>query len=89
MSAVSSLSDASEKTASLANESRYLQKVALAASVRINPPHVMTVFEGAAYLCVSPCKLRHLIWAGRIKHARIGSKIVLRRESLDDFIRVA
>jgi excisionase family DNA binding protein len=70
-------------------KSKYRLKAEQAASVRINPPHVMTIFEGAAYLCVSPCKLRNLIWAGRIKHARIGSKIVMRRESLDDFIRVA
>ena len=57
-----------------------------AAQIRTTPPVVMTVMEGAAYLACSPRKLRDLIQSQRIKSARIGAKIVLRREWLDSFL---
>ncbi len=57
-----------------------------AAVIRTNPPHNMSVMEGAAYLGVSPRKLRDLIAARRIKYARVGSKIILRREWCDEML---
>jgi excisionase family DNA binding protein len=42
--------------------------------------------EAAAYLTCSPRKLRDLILERKIKSARVGSKIVLRREWLDVFL---
>ena len=60
-----------------------------AASVRTNPPHNMTVFEAAAYVGVSPRKLRDLLTAGRIKHARLGAKIIVTRTALDEALRSA
>ena len=59
-----------------------------AAVIRTNPPHNMSVMEGAAYIGISPRKLRDLIQARRVKCARIGSKIILRRECLDELARV-
>lgn len=49
----------------------------------------MTVMEGAAYVGVSPRKLRDLIQSGRVKHTRLGAKIILRREYLDQMLTVA
>ena len=58
-----------------------------AASIRTNPPVNLTVMEGAAYLGISPRKLRELIQARRVRHARLGAKIILRREYLDELVR--
>lgn len=57
-----------------------------AAQIRTAPPVNMTVMEAAAYLACSPRKLRDLIAAGRVKSARVGAKILLRREWLDSFL---
>lgn len=57
-----------------------------AQAIRTNPPINMSVLEGAAYISCSSRKLRDLINDRRVKCARIGSKIVLRREWLDDFL---
>lgn len=57
-----------------------------AALIRTNPPRICSIFEGAAYLSCSPRKLRDLIAAGRVKSARVGVKIVVRREWLDAFL---
>jgi excisionase family DNA binding protein len=46
----------------------------------------MTLMESAAYLACSPRKLRDLVAARRVKHARVGAKIVIRREWLDAFL---
>ena len=74
-----------EKSAS----SKYRLAADKAAIVRTNPPHNMSIFEGAAYIGISPRKLRDLIRAGRVKHSRLGAKIILRREYLDDLLRMA
>lgn len=42
--------------------------------------------ESAAYLACSPRKLRDLVAARRVKHARVGAKIVIRRDWLDAFL---
>lgn len=57
-----------------------------AAQIRTSPPVVMTVMEAAAYLGCSPRKLRDLIQSRKVKSARVGSKIVIRREWLDAFL---
>jgi excisionase family DNA binding protein len=46
----------------------------------------MDLKEASAYLVCSPRKLRDLVAAGRVKHARVGAKIVIRREWLDAFL---
>jgi len=58
-----------------------------AAIIRTNPPVHLSCMEGAAYLGISPRKLRELITARRVKCARIGSKIIFRREHLDELTR--
>jgi excisionase family DNA binding protein len=50
-------------------------------------PVVMDLKEASAYLVCSPRMLRDLVAAGRVKHARVGAKIVIRREWLDAFLR--
>ncbi|MFT3783676.1 MAG: helix-turn-helix domain-containing protein [Nibricoccus sp.] len=54
--------------------------------IRTTPPVVMDVKEASAYLVCSPRKLRDLIASRRVKSARIGAKIVIRREWLDMFL---
>ena len=54
--------------------------------IRTAPPVVLTLMEAAAYLACSPRKLRDLIQARQIKSARVGAKIVIRREWLDAFL---
>jgi excisionase family DNA binding protein len=56
------------------------------AIIRTTPPVVMTLMESAAYLACSPRKLRELIAGRRVKSARVGAKIVIRREWLDAFL---
>jgi len=57
-----------------------------AAIIRTAPPVVMDVKEASAYLVCSPRKLRELIAGHRVKSARVGAKIVIRREWLDTFL---
>jgi excisionase family DNA binding protein len=57
-----------------------------AAIIRTAPPVVMDLKEASAYLVCSPRKLRDLVAVGRVKHARGGAKIVIRREWLDAFL---
>lgn len=64
----------------------YRLPIERADQIRTAPPVVMTVFEAASYLACSPRKLRDLIAAHRVKSARVGAKIVVRREWLDAFL---
>lgn len=57
-----------------------------AAAIRSAPPLIMDLMEASAYLVCSPRKLRYLVAVGRIRHAHIGAKIVVRREWLDAFL---
>jgi excisionase family DNA binding protein len=57
-----------------------------AAMIRTAPPVVMDLKEASAYLVCSPRKLRDLVAVGRVKHARVGAKIVIRREWLGVFL---
>jgi excisionase family DNA binding protein len=57
-----------------------------AAAIRTNPPCNMTVMEAASFIACSPRKLRELIQSRKIKSARVGAKIVIRREWLDAFL---
>jgi len=68
--------------------SKYRLAADKAAIIRTNPPHNMTVMEGAAYLGISPRKLRDIIQARMVKHARLGSRIIFRREYLDALLTV-
>lgn len=60
-----------------------LNRVAI---IRTAPPVVMDLMEASAYLICSPRKLRDLVARGRVRHARVGAKIVIRREWLDAFL---
>jgi excisionase family DNA binding protein len=46
----------------------------------------MDLMEAGAYLVCSPRKLRDFAASRRVKHARVGAKIVIRREWLDAFL---
>lgn len=67
---------------------RYRLPPERADQIRTAPPHVLTLLEAAAYLACSPRKLRELLQARKIKSARVGAKIVVRREWLDAFLGV-
>jgi len=54
--------------------------------IRSNPPVVMNLMEAAAYVACSPRKLRDLVLTRRVRHTRVGSKIIIRREWLDAFL---
>ena len=54
--------------------------------LRANPPRYMSVREGALYLTVSDRFLRDQIANRRIRFAKVGGRIVLRRVDLDLFI---
>lgn len=70
-------------------ESKYRLAADKAAMIRTAPPAIMSVAEAAAYLCISPRKLRDLLSAGRIRYARLGSKIILKKEYLDAAVQAA
>jgi excisionase family DNA binding protein len=82
----------SEKSADASPElttqriSRYRLPADRAAIVRTTPPVVMTLMEAAAYLACSPRTLRDLVADRRVKSARVGAKIVIRRAWLDEFL---
>jgi excisionase family DNA binding protein len=67
-------------------EKKYRLDPDKAAVIRTAPPVVMDLKEASAYLVCSPRKLRDLIAARRVKSARVGAKIVIRREWLDAFL---
>jgi len=67
-------------------EKKYRLDPDRAAIIRTAPPVVMTLMGAAAYLACSPRKLRDLVAARRVKHARVGAKIVIRRDWLDAFL---
>ena len=57
-----------------------------AAAVRTAPPINMTVLEAAAYLGISPRKIRELVASRDLRCARIGSRIIIRREWADQLL---
>ncbi len=57
-----------------------------ATAIRSDPPAVMNLMEASAYLTCSPRKLREFVATHRIRHARVGAKIIFRRGWLDAFI---
>ena len=67
-------------------ERKYRLEPERAAIICTAPPVVMDLKEASAYLVCSPRKLRDLVAAGRVKHARVGAKIAIRREWLDAFV---
>jgi|14BtaG_2_1085337.scaffolds.fasta_scaffold05441_3 excisionase family DNA binding protein len=54
--------------------------------LRANPPVNMSAMEAAIYLGVSERKLRDSIARGDVRHARFGSRIILRKQDLDSFL---
>ena len=65
---------------------KYRLDPARAATIRTAPPVVIDLKEARAYLVCSPRKLRDLIACRRVKSARVGAKIVIRRVWLDAFL---
>jgi excisionase family DNA binding protein len=60
-----------------------------AAAILTSAPVNMTLMEAAVYARCSPRKLRDLVHSRRIKSARIGSKIIVRKEWIDAFLNAA
>jgi len=54
--------------------------------IRLSPPPVMTLLEAAAYMTCSPRKLRELIALQRVRCAKIGARIIIKREWLESFL---
>ena len=52
-------------------------------SIRTNPPCIMRIHEAAAYMAISPRKLRYMISEGRIKAIRFERRVILRRKDID------
>ena len=49
----------------------------------------MSVREGATYLGISHRTLHDMIKDHKVKHARIGKRVILKREYLDELITAA
>lgn len=77
-----------QHSTTMPNKTCYRLPPERADQIRTSPPVVMTVMEAAAYLACSPRKLRDLIQSRKIKSARVGAKILCRREWLDAFLGV-
>jgi excisionase family DNA binding protein len=56
--------------------------------IRSNPPRVFSVREASAYLSISERKLREEIALGTIKTVRLGSRVLLRLQEIEEFIEV-
>jgi excisionase family DNA binding protein len=56
-------------------------------AIRRAPPTNMSVFEAALYLGISTRKMRGMIAGRRVKFARLGRRIVIRREYLDEVVQ--
>ncbi len=54
--------------------------------IRTSPPAFLTIVEAAEVACCSVRKLRYLIKGNKLKCARVGKKIVIRRQTLDEFL---
>ena len=54
--------------------------------IRMHPPANMSVKEACKYLIISERKLRDLIARGDVRHARLGSRIILRKLDLDAYL---
>ena len=67
-------------------QSRYRLAPEQEAAVRVDPPINLNVMECAAYLRCSPRKVRDLISSRRLRHARVGSRIIVRRQWVDEFL---
>ena|GEM_PF-3561524 len=50
------------------------------------PPANMSVLEAREYLNISERKLRDLIACAALRYARIGKRIILRKQDLDSFL---
>ena len=72
----------------LSTKHNYRLPTEKAERIRLSPPPFMTLMEAAAYMTCSPRKLRELITLQRIKCAKIGARIIIKREWLDSFIGV-
>jgi len=57
-----------------------------AVAIRTTPPICMSVMECAAYLGISPRKVRDLVTNRDLRSVRIGSRIIVKREWADDFL---
>ena len=57
-----------------------------ATCIRANPPVNMSVLEASEYLNISERKLRDLIACAALRYARIGKRIILRKQDLDSFL---
>ena len=68
------------------SDSKYRLEASRSAFIPTTPPVIIDLKKASAYLVYSPRKLRDLIAARRVKHARIGAKIVIKREWLDAFL---
>jgi excisionase family DNA binding protein len=66
--------------------SKYRLSPERAKVILTTPPVNMTIFEAAEFLRVSPRVLRELIRTRKIRSTRVGSKHVLRRQTLDAFL---
>ncbi len=63
-----------------------ITKPVTATCIRSNPPVNMSVLEASEYLNISERKLRDLIACAALRYARIGKRIILRKQDLDSFL---
>ncbi len=53
---------------------------------QINYPDIMCMSEAAAYMAISKCFLYMLVRGGFVPYAKIGKRIVFRKQDLYDWI---
>ena len=54
--------------------------------IRRNPPRLMSQSEASAYIGISTRLLRDLIRSKKIKAAKLGGRVILRLQDVDDAI---
>ena len=58
-------------------------------AIRTNPPYHLNTLESAAYVNLCARKFREEYYQGRIRAAKIGSRLIFRRVDLDKYIEEA
>jgi len=66
--------------------STLMKKSVMGFLIRRDPPVNMSVLEACFYVGISERKLRELIARGDIRYVRLGSRILIRRIDLDQFL---
>jgi len=54
--------------------------------IKTNPPQVMSVVEASIYAGLSERMMRELVKDNKIKHSRVGGRILIRKSRIDELL---